>query len=65
MKRGTLALLAIAALFSGACGGSSSTDSAPGSKQAPVFTVETFDGEAFSLAEHRGTPVVVNFWESW
>lgn len=38
---------------------------APASKDAPDFTVETFEGEAFSLAEHRGTPVVLNFWESW
>jgi hypothetical protein len=32
---------------------------------APSFTVETFDGETFALHEHRGTPVVINFWESW
>ncbi len=32
---------------------------------APQFIVETFDGDSFSLAEQRGTPVVLNFWESW
>ena len=32
---------------------------------APDFSVETFDGDVFSLAEQRGTPVVLNFWESW
>ena len=31
----------------------------------PEFTVETFDGERFALGEQRGTPVVINFWESW
>jgi len=32
---------------------------------APEFSFETFEGETFSLAEQRGTPVVLNFWESW
>ncbi|MGH2700459.1 MAG: TlpA family protein disulfide reductase [Actinomycetota bacterium] len=32
---------------------------------APDFSFETFQGESFSLAEQRGTPVVLNFWESW
>jgi hypothetical protein len=29
------------------------------------FTVTTFEGETFRLADQRGTPVVLNFWESW
>jgi cytochrome oxidase Cu insertion factor (SCO1/SenC/PrrC family) len=32
---------------------------------APDFEVTTFSGETFALAEQRGTPVVLNFWESW
>lgn len=32
---------------------------------APAFAVETFAGETFSLTDHRGTPIVINFWESW
>ena len=32
---------------------------------APDFEVQTFDGETFALGEQRGTPVVLNFWESW
>jgi AhpC/TSA family len=32
---------------------------------AADFSFETFEGETFSLAEQRGTPVVLNFWESW
>jgi hypothetical protein len=32
---------------------------------APDFSVQTFDGETFDLSEYRGTPVVLNFWESW
>jgi cytochrome oxidase Cu insertion factor (SCO1/SenC/PrrC family) len=35
------------------------------SEAAPDFTVETFDGQSFTLSEQRGTPVVLNFWESW
>lgn len=44
-------------------------DEAPAAKppenSAPAFSVTTFEGEVFSLAEQRGTPVVLNFWESW
>lgn len=32
---------------------------------APDFSVTTFEGETFALGEQRGTPVVLNFWESW
>ncbi len=32
---------------------------------APDFTITTFDGNTFNLREQRGTPVVLNFWESW
>jgi cytochrome oxidase Cu insertion factor (SCO1/SenC/PrrC family) len=35
------------------------------SEQASDFTVETFEGHSFTLSEQRGTPVVLNFWESW
>ena len=36
-----------------------------GSYAAPDFTVTTFEGEEFRLRVHKGTPVVLNFWESW
>jgi peroxiredoxin len=32
---------------------------------AADFTLETFAGEPFTLSEHRGEVVVVNFWGSW
>ena len=35
------------------------------SNPAPDFAFETFEGETFRLSEHRGTPIVLNFWESW
>jgi len=33
--------------------------------QAPPFTLQLYDGGQFSLADHRGHVVVVNFWASW
>lgn len=48
-------------------GGESAPDD-PGSaeKDGGVdFTVQTFDGKTFTMSEHRGSPVVLNFWESW
>ncbi len=32
---------------------------------APDFTVYDIDGNAVSLSDFRGKPVVVNFWASW
>ncbi len=32
---------------------------------APDFSIPTFDGGTFSLADQRGKVVVVNFWASW
>jgi cytochrome oxidase Cu insertion factor (SCO1/SenC/PrrC family) len=40
------------------------TDESAAAK-APDFSFETFNGDTFSLAEQHGTPVVLNFWESW
>jgi cytochrome c biogenesis protein CcmG, thiol:disulfide interchange protein DsbE len=31
----------------------------------PDFTVKTFDGQTYHLADLRGKVVVVNFWASW
>jgi hypothetical protein len=47
-------------------GGENNPDtSKPPSDPAPDFAVTTFDGGTFRLSEQRGTPVVLNFWESW
>ena len=34
-------------------------------KLAPELTLPTFDGGTFNLSQHRGQPVVINFWASW
>jgi len=48
-------------------GGDAGSAPAPAGKPRAAldFEVETLDGATFALSEHRGTPVVVNFWESW
>ena len=75
----TVVLCATAIVALAACGGSATTgtDARPAPESsapeggsgtgvpAPDFSFETFEGETFSLAEQRGTPVVLNFWESW
>lgn len=32
---------------------------------APQFALKTLDGKDFSLADHRGKPVVINFWATF
>lgn len=34
-------------------------------EQAPEVTGELLDGESYSLSDHDGTIVVMNFWASW
>jgi len=34
-------------------------------RPAPAFDLETLDGGRLSLAQLRGSPVVLNFWASW
>lgn len=34
-------------------------------QEAPVFERPAMDSRPFNLAEHRGKPVVVNFWATW
>ena len=34
-------------------------------RPAPAFDLESLDGGRLSLAELRGSPVVLNFWASW
>jgi len=56
--------LALSVVFLGSCGPSDGSSGAQSDAVAD-FTFTTFEGETFSAEEHRGTPVVLNFWESW
>lgn len=37
----------------------------PTEGRAPDFSITTFDGEEYNLADMRGQVVVLNFWASW
>ena len=65
--RPTSVLFAAIALLFVACGVERGPAPAtnPDGYAAPDFTVDTLEGEEFRLGEHKGTPVVINFWESW
>lgn len=34
-------------------------------KDAPDFTLQTMEGETFTLSEYKGNVVVLNFWATW
>lgn len=34
-------------------------------REAPQFTLQTFDGEEVSLSDYAGKSVIINFWASW
>ncbi len=34
-------------------------------KDAPDFTLETMEGDPYTLSDHRGKVVVLNFWATW
>jgi cytochrome oxidase Cu insertion factor (SCO1/SenC/PrrC family) len=36
-----------------------------GLKPAPAFSVNTLDGKATALTDHRGRPVLLYFWATW
>jgi cytochrome c biogenesis protein CcmG/thiol:disulfide interchange protein DsbE len=63
--RRLLAVLAPAllAFLAAGCRAPSSSGSPP-SGAAPDFSLVSLDGEAYSLADLKGKPVVLNFWSS-
>lgn len=68
MRLRHVVLLVLAGMAVTACGSpesDSATRAQPEASLAPDFEVTTFAGERFGLHEQAGTPVVLNFWESW
>ncbi len=59
-----LGITAVALVLT-SCGSPSGGSGSGSGSVAPNFSVTTFTGEEFRLAEHKGSPVVINFWESW
>lgn len=68
-----LRLTLLFAILLGGCAGGPASEGArraesgngDSGEAAPEVSFTTFEGGTFSLAEQRGTPVVLNFWESW
>lgn len=60
---GLAALLALLTLNVGGPG--ATVDTPIVGRAAPAFDLATLEGGRLSLAELRGSPVVVNFWASW
>lgn len=54
----TLVLLAVG------CGQVRTPRAATEPRTAPDFSLTAFDGAAYSLAELKGTPIVLNFWSA-
>ena len=77
--RALAVIVALFAVLAAACGSgeetsppttTTTTESAPPQESssrppAPAIEGTTLDGEAISLAELRGRPVLVNVWSSW
>jgi cytochrome c biogenesis protein CcmG/thiol:disulfide interchange protein DsbE len=59
-------LLLGALLGAAACGSATgSAGAAVIGSPAPDFTLQTPDGQTFSLSDLKGHPVMVNFWATW
>jgi peroxiredoxin len=56
-----LALLALACRVESGPG----VDGEAGGPRAPEFTLSDLLGNEISLADHRGQPVIVDFWATW
>src|SRR5690625_3916687 len=41
------------------------TDTTREYKEAPDFTLETMNGEPFTLSDHEGKVIVINIWATW
>lgn len=60
-----VAILAAVAAVAVARGSSAPDTRVAGGQPAPQVTFERWDGSQGSLADYRGTPLVLNFWASW
>lgn len=66
-RTAAVALAVVVALGSGGsagCGSAGETDRAP-RFPAPDFELQNLSGDAVTLLEHAGRPVVIDFWATW
>jgi peroxiredoxin len=60
----TLAFLTPALMITGCSSGSPTQSIAIIGEPAPDFTLQNLDGESVSLSDLRGSPVLINFWNT-
>ena len=58
-------LLLALALVALACRVESSPGAGASGTRAPEFTLPNLLGDEISLADHRGKPVILDFWATW
>ena len=59
-----ISVMVLGLVLSG-CSSSSPETQPASSNSAPDFQLDNLRGEAVSLAQFRGKPVLLNFWASW
>ena len=64
MRKFMIILLVLGLLLCG-CGGGEPQETEPAKTAAPDFTFYDIDGNAHTLSELQGKPVILNFWASW
>ena len=50
---------------SGASNKSAKADTTKEYQKAPDFTLDTMEGDTFTLSDHKGKVVVINIWATW
>ena len=65
MRKRLFALLLALLLLLCCCAAEEVEETQPAENAAPDFTFYDIDGNAHTLSEFQGKPVILNFWASW
>jgi peroxiredoxin len=60
-----LAIILVSGLLITSCGSNPNSPAAAVGNPAPEFQLPDLDGQAISLNDLKGKPVLLNFWASW